>query len=84
MANGYVVFFNDTGGYGYIATDSDEVDGDEDVFFYMGGFGGPDLEPGQEVTFDLEVSPGGPRAWNVRTPTDRTPTDDRRSSKAVC
>lgn len=79
MVNGTVDFFNETGGYGYISTDSDEIGDDEDVFFYMGGVGGPDLEEGQEVKFDIELSPEGPRAWNVRTA-----TDERRSSKAVC
>jgi CspA family cold shock protein len=65
MANGKVDFFNDTGGYGFISTDSDEVDDDEDVFFHMEDVGGPDLEEGQEVEFDIESSPKGPRATNL-------------------
>ncbi|ESP90148.1 cold-shock protein [Candidatus Halobonum tyrrellensis] len=65
MANGKVDFFNDTGGYGFISTDSDEVDDDEDVFFHMEDVGGEDLEEGQEVEFDIESSPKGPRATNL-------------------
>ena len=64
MANGKVDFFNDTGGYGFISTDDDDVD-DEDVFFHMEDVGGPDLEEGQEVEFDIESSPKGPRATNL-------------------
>jgi CspA family cold shock protein len=65
MANGKVDFFNDTGGYGFISTDDDSVDDDEDVFFHMEDVGGPDLEEGQEVEFDIESSPKGPRATNL-------------------
>jgi len=57
MAEGKVDFFNDTGGYGFISTDDDDVDDDEDVFFHMEDVGGPDLEEGQEVEFDIESSP---------------------------
>ncbi|MFB6205322.1 MAG: cold-shock protein [Haloglomus sp.] len=64
MANGKVDFFNDTGGYGFISTDDDDA-GDEDVFFHMEDVGGPDLEEGQEVEFDIESSPKGPRAANL-------------------
>ena len=61
MANGKVDFFNDTGGYGFISTD----DADEDVFFHMEDVGGPDLEEGQEIEFDIEEAEKGPRATNV-------------------
>ena len=66
MANGKVDFFNDTGGYGFISTDDGDVDDDEKVLFYMGDIGGPDLEEGKVVEFDIELSPRGPRAWNIR------------------
>ena len=36
MATGEVDFFNDTGGYGFISTDDDAVDDDEDVFDRLG------------------------------------------------
>ena len=61
MATGKVDFFNDTGGYGFIETE----DSDEDVFFHMEDIGGPDLEEGQEVEFDIEQAQKGPRAKNV-------------------
>ena len=61
MANGEVDFFNDTGAYGFISTD----DADEDVFFHMEDVGGPDLEEGQEIEFDIEKAEKGPRATNV-------------------
>jgi CspA family cold shock protein len=65
MANGKVDFFNDTGGYGFISTDDGDLDDDEDVFFHMEDVGGPDLEEGEEVEFDIESSPKGPRAANL-------------------
>ncbi|WP_049908719.1 MULTISPECIES: cold-shock protein [Halorubrum] len=65
MVNGKVDFFNDTGGYGFISTDDGDLDDDEDVFFHMEDVGGPDLEEGQEVEFDIESSPKGPRATNL-------------------
>ena len=61
MAKGNVDFFNDTGGYGFISTD----DADDDVFFHMEDVGGPDLEEGTEIEFDIEQAPKGPRATNV-------------------
>ncbi len=61
MAKGKVDFFNDTGGYGFIDTE----DADEDVFFHMEDVGGPDLEEGQEVEFEIEDAPKGPRAQNL-------------------
>ena len=64
MAKGEVDFFNDTGGYGFISTDDGDLD-DEDVFFHMEDVGGPDLEEGQEVEFDIEEADKGPRATNV-------------------
>ena len=61
MARGTVDFFNDTGGYGFIASD----DSDEDVFFHMEDVGGPDLEEGQEVEFEIVQADKGPRAKNL-------------------
>ena len=61
MATGKVDFFNDTGGYGFIESD----DADEDVFFHMEDVGGPDLEEGQEVEFEIEEAEKGPRAKNL-------------------
>ena len=61
MSTGNVDFFNDTGGYGFIETE----DADEDVFFHMEDVGGPDLEEGTEIEFEIEQAPKGPRATNV-------------------
>ncbi|WP_410766240.1 cold-shock protein [Haloferax sp. DFSO60] len=61
MAKGKVAFFKSSGGYGFIESD----DADEDVFFHMEDIGGPDLEEGQEVEFDIEQADKGPRAVNV-------------------
>ena len=62
MVNGKVDFFHDRKGYGFIVSD----DSDEDVFFHMDDVDGPDLNEGDEVEFDLESSPKGPRAANVQ------------------
>ncbi|SEK61533.1 cold-shock DNA-binding protein family [Haloferax larsenii] len=62
MAKGKVAFFKSSGGYGFIESD----DADDDVFFHMEDIGGPDLEEGQEVEFDIEQADKGPRAVNVK------------------
>ncbi len=62
MPSGTVDFFHDRKGYGFIETD----DADDDVFFHMEDVGGPDLEEGQEIEFDIENAPKGPRAINVQ------------------
>ena len=61
MATGTVAFFHERKGYGFIETD----EADEDVFFHMEDVGGPDLEEGQEVEFDIREADKGPRAENV-------------------
>ena len=60
MAKGKVDFFDYTVGYGFISTE----DADDDVFFHMEDVGGPDLEEGQEIEFEIEQNPKGPRATN--------------------
>jgi CspA family cold shock protein len=62
MATGTVDFFKESGGYGFIETD----DTDEDVFFHMEDIGGPDLEEGQDVEFDIEQADKGPRATSLK------------------
>ncbi|MFB6069856.1 MAG: cold-shock protein [Halanaeroarchaeum sp.] len=62
MATGTVAFFNERKGYGFIETE----DADDDVFFHMEDVGGPDLEEGQEVEFDIEEADKGPRATNLK------------------
>ena len=61
MASGMVDFFNNIGGYGFVSTE----DTDEDVFFHIEDVGGPDLEEGQDIEFDIEQAPKGPRVTNV-------------------
>jgi CspA family cold shock protein len=62
MAHGVGDFFNDTGGYGFIETD----ESDEDVFFHIEDIGGPDIEEGQELEFDIVQADKGPRAEKSR------------------
>jgi CspA family cold shock protein len=62
MATGTVDFFHSRKGYGFISSD----DTDDDVFFHMEDVGGPDLEEGQEVEFDIDQAPKGPRATNLQ------------------
>jgi CspA family cold shock protein len=62
MATGTVEFFHDRKGYGFIETE----DADDDVFFHMEDVGGPDLEEGQDVEFDIEEADQGPRAVNLQ------------------
>jgi CspA family cold shock protein len=61
MATGTVAFFNEQKGYGFIETD----DADDDVFFHMEDVGGPDLEEGMEVEFEITQGDQGPRAENL-------------------
>lgn len=61
MSQGTVDFFNHSGGYGFISTD----DADDDVFFHMDEVDGADLAEGQDVEFDIEDAPKGPRATNL-------------------
>jgi len=61
MTKGTVDFFNDTGGYGFISTE----DSDDDVFFHVEDAGGADITEGEDVEFDVEQAPKGPRAKNL-------------------
>jgi CspA family cold shock protein len=60
-AKGTVDFFNDTGGYGFIKTDTHE----EDVFYHMEDIGGPDIQEGQQLRFNITEAEEGPRATDV-------------------
>jgi CspA family cold shock protein len=61
MATGKVAFFHDRKGYGFIETD----EADDDVFFHMDDIDGPEPSEGQEVEFEVEQAPKGPRAKDI-------------------
>lgn len=65
MITGTVKWFNDAKGFGFITPS----DGGKDVFVHhsaIAGSGFKSLTEGQKVTFELEQSPKGPSAANVR------------------
>ena len=64
MPTGKVKWFNDSKGFGFIELD----DGTGDVFVHhsdIQGEGFKTLAEGEEVQFDVEQGPKGPRATNV-------------------
>ena len=65
MANGTVKWFNEAKGYGFIQP----ADGSKDVFVHYSaitGEGFKTLREGQAVTYEVQDTPKGPSAVNVR------------------
>lgn len=62
--SGEVDYFNEVGSYGFITSDDDGAP-DKDVFFDMDDVGGPDLEEGEQITFEYKMAERGPRATTV-------------------
>jgi CspA family cold shock protein len=65
MSKGTVKWFNDAKGFGYITPE----DGSKDVFVHFSaiqGGGFKSLKENDKVTYDLEQSPKGPRAANLK------------------
>lgn len=61
MATGTVKFFNETKGFGFITPDA----GGKDVFAHKTGLQEP-IREGDKVSYDVEDSPKGQNAINVR------------------
>jgi CspA family cold shock protein len=65
MAQGTVKWFNAEKGFGFIA----QEDGGDDVFVHYSAItsqGYKTLDENQKVEFDVQQSPKGPQAENVR------------------
>ncbi len=65
MAIGTVKWFNDSKGFGFIATEN----GSGDLFAHFSaiqGSGFKTLTEGQRVTFDITTGPKGQQASNIR------------------
>jgi cold shock protein len=65
MATGTVKWFNEAKGFGFITPS----EGSKDVFVHFSAIaseGFRTLSEGQQVTFDIEDSPKGPQAVNVK------------------
>jgi len=61
MSNGTVKFFNRSKGFGFITPD----DGSKDVFVHQNGLV-DEINEGDKVSYDVEESPKGLNATNVK------------------
>ena len=61
MGNGTVKFFNNSKGFGFITPE----DGSKDVFVHVNGLI-DEINEGDKVSYDVEESPKGLNATNVK------------------
>ena len=61
MSNGTVKFFNNAKGFGFITPD----DGSKDVFVHQNGLT-DDITEGDKVSYEVEETPKGLNAINVK------------------
>ena len=61
MSKGTVKFFNNSKGFGFITPEA----GDKDVFVHANGLV-DDINEGDQVSYDVEESPKGLNAINVK------------------
>lgn len=61
MSNGTVKFFNDSKGFGFIVPD----EGGKDIFVHANGLV-DEINEGDKVSYDVEESPKGLNALNVK------------------
>lgn len=61
MSNGTVKFFNNAKGFGFITPD----EGEKDVFVHVNGLV-DEIKEGDKVSFDVQESPKGLNAVNVK------------------
>ena len=62
MSNGTVKFFNNSKGFGFITPE----EGDKDVFVHASGLVDEIRKEGDKVSYDVEESPKGLNAINVK------------------
>lgn len=62
MPTGTVKFFNETKGFGFITPDEG---GGKDLFVHKTGISEP-IREGDKVSYEVEQSPKGPNAINVK------------------
>jgi CspA family cold shock protein len=62
MTKGKIKWYNEAKGFGFIASDKND-----DIFIHRSGLKNSyeDLQPGQEVIFELKQGEKGPVAFNV-------------------